>query len=170
MLPIVLDPNAIKAGVAGSGEGLRRRLDLLSEAGVQHVEIFDGRTPSQEELAQLAVLFVAGLDATPSHALATAARAQGVLVNVEDLTDLCDFHVPASVRRGDLLFTVSTGGQSPGLSRLLREELERRFGPDWSERMDEIARSRSDWRTAGIDPAGVSERTRALVKARGWLS
>ena len=29
--------------------------------------------------------------------------------------------------------------------------------------------SRSDWRAAGIDPDGVSERTRALVKARGWL-
>jgi precorrin-2 dehydrogenase/sirohydrochlorin ferrochelatase len=64
---------------------------------------------------------------------------------------------------------VSTGGQSPGLSRLLREELERRFGPEWSERMDEIARSRSDWRAAGIDPGSVSERTRALVKSRGWL-
>jgi precorrin-2 dehydrogenase/sirohydrochlorin ferrochelatase len=170
MLPIVLDPNAIKVGVAGSGEGLRRRLELVSAAGVQHVEIFDRRTPSQAELAQLAVLFVAGLDAGPSHDLATTARAQGILVNVEDQTDLCDFHVPASVRRGDLLFTVSTGGQSPGLSRLLREELEHHFGPEWSERMDEIARSRSDWRSAGIDPGGVSERTRALVKARGWLS
>jgi precorrin-2 dehydrogenase / sirohydrochlorin ferrochelatase len=170
MLPIVLDPNAIKAGVAGSGEGLRRRLDVLSAAGVRHVDIFDGRAPNQAELVQLAVLFVAGLDVAQSRALAAAARAQGVLVNVEDQTDLCDFHVPASVRRGDLLFTVSTGGQSPGLSRLLREELEHRFGPVWSERMDEIARSRTDWRMAGIDPGGVSERTRALVKARGWLS
>jgi len=170
MLPLVLDPKAIKVGIAGSGEGLRRRLDLVSTAGVQQVSVFDHGAPSQAELADLAVLFVAGLDPGASRDLAMAARAHGVLVNVEDQTDLCDFHVPASVRRGDLLFTVSTRGQSPGLSRLLREELEHRFGPEWSERMDELARLRADWRTAGIDPGGVSERTRALVKARGWLS
>lgn len=169
MLPIVLDSKVIKVGVAGGGEGLKRRLELLAGAGVQNVSVFDCTTPSKDELSQLAVLFVAGLDAGRSRDLAVAARASGVLVNVEDQTELCDFHVPASVRRGDLLFTVSTGGQAPGLSRLLREALERHFGPEWAERMDEIARSRSGWRTAGIDPGGVSERTRALVKAKGWL-
>ena len=168
MLPIVLDPTAIRIGVAGTGEGLKRRLELLSGAGVQNLAVFD-RVPLREELAGLSVLFVAGLAAGPSRELASAARSAGVLVNVEDQTDLCDFHVPASVRRGDLLFTVSTGGQSPGLSRLLREELEHHFGPEWADRMDEIARSRSGWRTAGIDPGGVSERTRALVKEKGWL-
>ena len=170
MLPIVLNPTSrIRVGTAGSGEGLKRRLDLLSKAGVEQISVFDQRPPTQADLAQLAVLFVAGLDPDPSRELATAARSRGVLVNVEDQPELCDFHVPASVRRGELLFTVSTGGQSPGLSRLLREELEQHFGPEWSDHMDEIARSRSGWRAAGIDPGGVSERTRALVKARGWL-
>jgi len=169
MLPIVLNPTTMRIGVAGAGDGLKRRLDLVSGAGVQHLAVFDRHIPTHEELAGLSVLFVAGLDAGPSRELASAARSAGVLVNVEDQTELCDFHVPASVRRGDLLFTVSTGGHSPGLSRLLREELDRHFGPEWSDRMDEIARSRSGWRTSGIDPGDVSERTRALVKAKGWL-
>lgn len=169
MLPIVLNPTAIRVGVAGRGDGLKRRLELVSKAGVEQVSVFEDRAPSRDELSGLAVLFVAGLDAAPSRQLASAARSAGTLVNVEDQPDLCDFHVPASVRRGDLLFTVSTGGQSPGLSRLLREKLEHHFGPEWDERMDEIARSRSDWRAAGIDPGGVSERTRALVKSKGWL-
>lgn len=169
MLPIVLNPKAIRIGVAGRGDGLRRRLELVSNAGVEQVSVFDDRAPSRDELTKLGVLFVAGLDAAQSHELASAARSAGTLVNVEDQPDLCDFHVPASVRRGELLFTVSTGGQSPGLSRLLREELEHHFAPEWSERMNEIARSRSDWRAAGIDPGGVSERTRSLVKSRGWL-
>src|SRR5262245_2987124 len=167
MLPIVLN-STVRIGVAGRGAGLKRRLELVSDAGLQNVSVFDDELP-QERLSQLAILFVAGLDSQPARELAAAARAAGVLVNVEDQPDLCDFHVPASVRRGDLLFTVSTGGQSPGLSRLLREELERRFGPEWSDRMDEIARSRSDWRAAGVDPGVVSERTRELVKSRGWL-
>lgn len=169
MLPIVLDPTAIRIGIAGTGDGLKRRVELVSGAGIQDLVIFDCRIPTREELAGLSVLFVAGLEPGPSRKLAAAARSAGVLINVEDQTELCDFHVPASVRRGDLLFTVSTGGHSPGLSRLLREELEHHFGPEWSDRMDEIARSRSGWRAAGIDPSGVSERTRALVKAKGWL-
>ena len=169
MLPIVLEPTAIRIGVAGRGEGLTRRLDLLSKAGIQDVSVFDRGAPSKDELARLAILFIAGLDAGQSRDLAGMARSNGVLVNVEDRADLCDFHVPASVRRGDLLLTVSTGGQSPGLSRLLREELESHFGPEWSERLDEIARSRSDWRAAGVDPGSVSERTRALVRDKGWL-
>ena len=169
MLPIVLNPTAVRIGVAGRGDGLKRRLVLLEEAGAEKVAVFDQNTPAADQLRQLSVLFVAGLNRDQSREFAAAARAAHVLVNVEDQPDLCDFHVPASVRRGDLLFTVSTGGQSPGLSRLLRQELERRFGPEWSERMDEIARSRSDWRAAGIDPGSVSERTRELVKSRGWL-
>jgi precorrin-2 dehydrogenase / sirohydrochlorin ferrochelatase len=169
MLPIVLNPTAIRVGIAGRGEGLKRRLELVSNAGVGRVSVFDDTPPSRGDLTSLAVLFVTGLDVAQSRELASAARSAGTLVNVEDQPDLCDFHVPASVRRGELLFTVSTGGRSPGLSRLLREELEHLFGPEWSERMDEIARSRSDWRAAGIDPGGVSERTRALVKSRGWL-
>jgi precorrin-2 dehydrogenase/sirohydrochlorin ferrochelatase len=169
MLPIVLDRTTIRIGVAGEGEGLKRRLELLSGAGVKHVAVFEGRAPGQEELAPLKVLFVAGLDPAKARELTLAARRSGALVNVEDQPDLCDFNVPALVRRGDLLITVSTGGQSPALSRLLREELEEYFGPEWSERMGEIARSRAAWRAAGIDPAGVSERTRALVKSRGWL-
>ena len=170
MLPIVLDPAAIRIGVAGKGDGLKRRLELLSGADIYNLAVFDDRGPSQEDLGGLSVLFVAGLDAEQSRVLVAAARAKGVLVNVEDQKEFCDFHVPASVRRGDLLFTVSTGGHSPGLSRLLREELEHHFGPEWSDRMEEIARSRSAWRTAGIDPGGVSERTRALAKSKGWVS
>jgi precorrin-2 dehydrogenase/sirohydrochlorin ferrochelatase len=169
MLPIVLNPRAIRVGLAGRGEGLIRRLELVSKAGIDQVSTFSDRHPSQQELTNLSVLFVAGLDAAQSRELVSLARSAGTLVNVEDQPELCDFHVPASVRRGELLFTVSTGGQSPGLSRLLREELEHHFGPEWSEHMDEIARSRSDWRAAGIDPGGVSERTRALVKSKGWL-
>ena len=35
--------------------------------------------------------------------------------------------VPARIERGDLLITVSTGGKSPALARLLRERLEQEF-------------------------------------------
>jgi precorrin-2 dehydrogenase/sirohydrochlorin ferrochelatase len=170
MLPIVIDPASVRIGVVGTGAGLKRRLDLVSRAGVEQPSVFDGVIPNESDLTQLTILFAAGLDAERSRRLAAAAKAAGVLINVEDQPQLCDFHVPASVRRGDLLLTVSTGGRSPGLARLLREKIEQRFGPEWTGRIEEIARERSNWRARGADTASVAEQTRAFVKAKGWLS
>jgi precorrin-2 dehydrogenase/sirohydrochlorin ferrochelatase len=168
MLPIMLNPDLL-AGLAGAGEGLSRRAELLSAAGVSPVH-FDHPIPTDSEIATLQVLFVAGLDEGAARALATRARGLGVLVNVEDVPELCDFHVPALVRRGDLVLTVSTGGRSPGLSRLVREDLERRFGPEWDERLDEIAALRGEWRANGLSPSEISQRTREVVVERGWLA
>src|SRR6267154_1699516 len=160
MLPIVLDPKALRVGVAGAGKGLAKRLELLTEARVSPSAVFEGYLPSVEDLGVLNILFVAGLDESASRGLAQAARRAGVLVNVEDQPTLCDFHVPAQVRRGDLLLTVSTGGRSPGLARALREDIERRFGPEWEEKLDKIAQMRAVWRSQGASTDEISVRTR----------
>ena len=169
MLPIIFDGSKIHVGLAGSGEGFARRLKVLHAAGVTDPVLFADRMPGQAEIAGLQILFVAGLGEAASTALAGMAREAGVLVNVEDVTALCDFHVPAQVRRGELGFTVSTCGRSPALSRILREYLESRFGPEWGGHLDEVAQSRSQWRAEGVSPDIVSERTRALIAERGWL-
>jgi precorrin-2 dehydrogenase/sirohydrochlorin ferrochelatase len=161
VLPIALDPTVIRVGLIGAGEALARRKAFLEESGVE--------APEEGLLVGLHVLFVAGLDLRRSTALAAEARAKGILVNVEDIPALCDFHVPAVVRRGDLALTVSTNGRAPGLSRLLREWLARIFGPEWTGRMDAVARARDGWRAEGLAPDDVSRRTRDLVAQEGWL-
>lgn len=165
MLPIALDPTTVRVGLAGQGEGLERRRRLLAEGGVdQPVRVNEGAA-----LDGLSLLFVAGLDRAASAALADRARAAGVLVNVEDVPDLCNFHVPAILRRGDLAFTVSTNSKAPGLSRLLRERLGRLFGPEWDERVNTVAAARTEWRQQGHAPDAVSQRLRDLVQGKGWL-
>src|SRR5436190_16239190 len=163
MLPIILDGSKIRVGIAGSGEGLTRRLKIVRAAGPEEPVLYEGRVPTAMELAALHVLFVAGLDAETSRRLAEAARAAKVLVNVEDVPELCDFHVPAQVRRGDLLVAISTAGRSPALSRVLREDIEQRFGPEWEERLEEISGLRARWRAEGAAPEEVSGRTRSLL-------
>ena len=169
MLPIILDMKSVRVGIAASGEGLKRKRDLVAGAGPEAPAVFDGRAPNQKELAALDILFVAGLEPTLSAEIAGKARAAGVLVNVEDQPALCDFHVPAQVRRGDLMLTVSTGGKSPAVARALREDLERRFGPEWEQHLDEIARLRDSLRAAGASPEEVSRKTRAFLDSKGWL-
>ena len=134
MLPITIDPRMVRMGLAGAGEGLARRAALLAESGVDTVSV--AMESSDAALHCLSVLFIAGLERPKAAELARRARSVGVLVNVEDAPELCDFHVPAVVRRGNLILTVSTGGRAPGLARRLREWLQRRFGPEWDEHLE----------------------------------
>jgi precorrin-2 dehydrogenase/sirohydrochlorin ferrochelatase len=71
------------------------------------------------------------------------AQARGVLCNVVDVPEYCDFFYPAVVRRGDLQIAISTAGQSPSLAQKLRQQLERQFGTgyaDWVEQLGETRR------------------------------
>lgn len=167
MLPLVLDPQHVKAGLIGQGPARERRAALLAEAGMDAV-ILPEDAPDAA-LQPLTLLFVAGLGEGQSRLLASRARALGVLVNVEDVLPLCDFHVPALVRRGDLLLTASTGGQVPGLARALREWLADEFGPEWTGRLKELGQARARWRSEGLSPHQVSENVRALLARMGWL-
>ena len=164
MLPIALDPTTIRVGLAGQGDGLERRRNLLTEGGVEPVAVEEGTS-----LDGLRLLFVAGLEDAPAASLAARARAEGILVNVEDRPELCDFHVPAILRRGELTVTVSTNGKAPGLSRLVRDKIGRIFGTEWEERLGRITKARATWREKGLDPDAVSRRIRNLVGKEGWL-
>ena len=167
MLPLVLNPVNLKAGLAGQGSERDRRAALLADAGVEARLL--PQDVSDEVLGGLQLLFVAGLPEGEARELAIRARALGVLVNVEDVLPLCDFHVPAIVRRGDLLVTVSTGGQVPGLSRRLRESLAQQFGPEWTVRLKELGLARARWRAQGLSPKEVSHHVRELISRMGWL-
>jgi len=167
MLPLVLNPLSLKAGLAGRGQALERRAALLAEAGVEARILPE--TVTDEVLASLQLLFVAGLAEGEARELAARARRLKVLVNVEDVLPLCDFHVPAIVRRGALLLTASTGGQVPGLARRLREALAEQFGPEWTGRLKDLGTARAKWRAQGLPPAEVSEQVREMIARMGWL-
>ena len=167
MLPLVLNSVNLRVGLTGRGLERDRRAALLAEAGVE-VRLLPDAVPDAL-LASLQVLFVAGLPEGESRDLATRARALGVLVNVEDVLPLCDFHVPAIVRRGDLVLTASTGGHVPGLARALRETLAEQFGPEWTTRLKELGLARAKLRAEGMSPSQVSQNVRELIVRMGWL-
>jgi precorrin-2 dehydrogenase/sirohydrochlorin ferrochelatase len=50
--------------------------------------------------------------------------------------------MPAVVRRGELLLTVSTGGASPALARRIRKELEERYGMEYATALELLTRLR----------------------------
>ena len=164
MLPIILSCDSVRIGLAGAGEGRARREATLTEAGISPVLV-----DPEGELHDISILFVAGLAPRVSAVLAGRARRSGLLVNVEDVPELCDFHIPAIVRRGDLVLTASTGGMAPGLSRRLREWLEERFGPEWSGRLKDVGAARQGWRESGLPAGEIVKRMRDMIAQNGWL-
>ena len=71
-------------------------------------------------------------------AVASEAKRRGIPVNVIDDPAASTFQVPASIRRGELMLSVSTAGGSPALSRAIRMELEEMYPPAfgmWLERV-----------------------------------
>ncbi len=53
-----------------------------------------------------------------------ACQEYGVLINVADTPELCDFYLGSIVTKGDLKIGISTNGQSPTFAKRFREVLE----------------------------------------------
>ena len=83
------------------------------------------------DLVGVLLAFAATDTPTVQAEIIREARARGVLLNSADDQTGSDFHVPATVRRGELLMTVSTGGASPALSAAIRKRLEGEYGQEY---------------------------------------
>ncbi|NOT41125.1 MAG: siroheme synthase [Alphaproteobacteria bacterium] len=184
VLPIVLDIANRRIAVVGRGYAALQRYEYVRDAGVEQISLYvidqDGwacnaeaaiyeRLPVKADLEGAAVVLIAGLVVEEATRIAASARAAGALVNVEDVPHLCDFHVPAIVRRGDLLLTVSTGGKAPGLAQKLKVHLQTQFGSEWTARIRTVADARARWREEGRAKAEITRLTNELVDREGWL-
>jgi precorrin-2 dehydrogenase/sirohydrochlorin ferrochelatase len=87
-----------------------------------------------------------------------SAREAGIPANIVDEPKLCDFFVPAVLRRGRLTVTVSTGGASPALAAQLRDDLSEVFGPEYGTYVALVGDFRRRVRERLFDP---EERQRA---------
>jgi precorrin-2 dehydrogenase/sirohydrochlorin ferrochelatase len=73
-----------------------------------------------------------------------AAKDAPCLLNVVDTPKLCNFIVPSTVIRGPLTVAVSTGGVSPALSKSIRKEIEKMYGPEFSHYLKYLRKVRSE--------------------------
>ena len=170
LIAVALDPALVPVGVAGRGEAAQRRIQMLRAAGAEAARLFADRLPTPDEIAVLKALWIVGLPDEEAAQLSALARAQGVLVNVEDRPTLCDFHNVAEVRRGELLLTVSTGGASPALAARIRARLAHQYGQEWAGRTALMRRLRQAGRRDTVAPAEIARRTDAVLDAKGWLA
>lgn len=166
MIPIILNPTRLRLAVTGAGPAATRRLHLLRATGADPLTL----PADPASLPPLDLLWIADLPTETAARLAAAARARGILVNVEDRPELCDFNNAAELRRGDLLIAVSTGGQSPGLAGAIRDRIGAMFGQDWAARVTALGARRRAWRAEGRSLPDLAHLTAAAIAGAGWLA
>ena len=100
------------------------------------------RAFTNDDLHGAFLAVVATSSRTLNERIYSEAQRLGVLCNVVDVPDLCDFYYPSIVRRGDLQIAVSTAGQSPSLAQKIRQQLEKQFGPAYAAWVAELGETR----------------------------
>jgi precorrin-2 dehydrogenase/sirohydrochlorin ferrochelatase len=150
MYPVLLDIAGKICVVIGGGSVAERKVQGLLESGAS-VRLVSPVVTS--ELASLAgqgrvewrktkytnddldgavLVFAATDDREVQALISREAEVNGQLLNVADDPGSCNFHVPATMRRGDLTLAVSTSGKSPAVAALIRQQLEEEFGPEYN--------------------------------------
>ena len=141
-LPIFLQLSGKAAVVVGGGAAAARRAEHLIRAGAR-VTAFaptlsdefrelpdspgfrhEARHPTPKDFEDIALCFVAADDEGRAASAWAAAKGAGVLINVADRPEFCDFIMPSIVDREPLTIAISTGGASPILGRMLKARLE----------------------------------------------
>jgi len=139
-LPLFHDVSGKPVIVLGEGEAADAKRRLVERAGAYVVD-------DDDREAQLAFIALDNPDLA-----AVRLRARGVLVNVVDRPDLCDFTVPSVLDRDPVLIAVGTGGASAGLAKQLRLRLEALLPADLGKLASNLGSlrdaMRSRWPTA----------------------
>jgi len=116
-------------------------LDELHDAGTITI---DRRRYERGDAARYRLVMTATADPEVDGSVFEDAERAAVWVNAADDPPHCSFTVPARVRRGALLVTFATGGQSPALAAWLRERFELELGPEYEQLLTVLAEARAE--------------------------
>lgn len=118
---------------------------MLEHGDVKHIS----RSYAQGDLDSAYLAIAATDDSEVNWIVADEARRLKVLVNVVDDPSHCDFVLPAVIRQGDLLITVSTGGRSPAVARHIRRRLEHLAASEFVGLLDLVGQIREELMAQG---------------------
>ncbi len=168
MYPVMLDLNQRNVLVVGGGGVALRKVQGLLDDGAQVKVIaadpvdelrdlsarakisLDIRHYADGDVASYALVFAATNDRDVNRRVFEDGSKAGIWVNVADDPELCSFHLPARVRRGQLQVAIASEGQAPFVVRRLRKLFDRLLGSEWAEWIVSAVRYRESVRALGL--------------------
>ena len=162
--PVFLNLKDKRVVVIGGGEVAERKVESLLDTGASvtvispHVTArlasladsrlieLQKRPYAQGDCSRAALVLSATDDPEVNEAVWNEATGAGILVNTADEPVLCNFIMPAVVRRGELAVAISTGGTSPALASRLRHKFSQMLGPEYTRLVELLARIRPEIR------------------------
>ena len=180
LFPIFVKLEGRRVLLVGAGPVCESKVSGLLAAGADVTVVAPTATPAIVKLAQNGMLrwhqrkfapadlesatfVVAAVPKDVATAIYEEAQRRGVLCNSVDDIDNCDFYYPAVVNRGDLQIAISTGGHSPALAQQLRMRLERQFGPEYADWVQQLGTARTDLFAMEIDPEARKQKLHELA-------
>ena len=142
LYPVYLKLNAVACLVVGGGVVARRKVQALLRSGANVTVVspricaglrvlLAGKKICYEESAynnkflRGVFLVIAATDRPEVNArIAQDAGQRGMLVNVADEPELCNFYVPAVACHNGIMVAISTQGAFPGLAKKLRQKFQ----------------------------------------------
>jgi precorrin-2 dehydrogenase/sirohydrochlorin ferrochelatase len=140
--PVFLDLAERRVVIVGGGAVAVRKARALLEAGARLVIVAERASEpltalcargsaelirakySKQYIAQAVLVITATNSAKTNEEIYRDCQALEILCNVVDEPRLCDFFVPAVVKRGDLQIAIGTEGDCPAYAGHLRKKLE----------------------------------------------
>jgi uroporphyrin-III C-methyltransferase/precorrin-2 dehydrogenase/sirohydrochlorin ferrochelatase len=177
LFPIFVKLAGRRCLVVGAGTVGQAKIQSLLDAGAQVHVVAPHGTATVTEWAQSGALswevrefqssdleatflVIAATNSTATNAVIhQEAQQRNIMCNSVDDPENCDFYYGSVVRRGDLQIAISTAGKSPALAQRLRQDLEKRIGPEYTAWVDELGAQREKLFAQSIDP---EERKRLL--------
>jgi precorrin-2 dehydrogenase/sirohydrochlorin ferrochelatase len=149
--PVHLDIKNRACLVVGGGAVGTRKVNMLLECGARVTVVSPNPSPQLAKLASEGAITLASRayrstdlngmflvigatdDENLNQKISNDAAQARTLCNIADRPEACNFILPSIVRRGDLVLTISTSGNSPALAKQLRQKLEAQFGDEYAE-------------------------------------
>lgn len=170
--PVVLDLDGRPCLVVGGGAVALHKVTGLLDAGARVTVISPALSDGLLELARggrlhwqprefapgdtdaCFLVVVATGDRTVNRMVTEEARRTRTLVNCADDPEHCDFILPALLRRGPLTVAVSTGGASPAMACMVRDELDATLTGDYARLAEVVTEVRRTLRERGLSVTG----------------
>jgi siroheme synthase-like protein len=186
LFPIFLKLDGKRCLVVGAGKVGEPKIASLLETGA-HIHVvalepseavrgwanagkisLEARAFALSDLDGVFLAVVATASSELNQFIYREAEKLGVLCNVVDVPDYCDFYYPAVVGRGDLQIAISTNGKSPALAQKIRQQLERQFGAGYAHWVNQLGETRKLVLASNLDPKNKRELLLSLASREAF--